>query len=477
MPTRVQLSRSTPEAQGVSSAALLAWLDDVEQHVSELHSVMLLRHGQVIAEGWWAPYAPQHPHMLFSLSKSFTSTAVGMAVAEGRLTVDDYVLSFFPDEAPAAPDANLRAMRVRHLLSMSTGHDQDATGHTRASENWVQAFLSLPVEHVPGTHFCYNTAATYMCSAIVQKLTGEKLLDYLRPRLWQPLGITGAAWECCPRGINVGGSGLSVKTEDIARFGQLYLNKGVWNGRRLLSEDWIAEATAKQVANGENPDSDWNQGYGYQFWRCRRNIFRGDGAFGQYCVVMPEQDAVLAITAGVGDMQAVLQKVWDHLLPAMHPAPLPADPGTQSALTARLSALRHDPPAGDTAAPLVGQVSGRKLLLSPNAMNIKGMQFDFAPEHLAFTYQQGRRTRTIACGLGSWRFSRIAALFSPRQAQVAAGGVWTAPDTLQITLRYFETPFYQTLTCRFTDAGAKIDVATNVKFGPNEPIQCTGHFA
>ena len=209
--------------------------------VHDLHSFMLLRHGQVVARGWWSPYAAQRPHMLFSLSKSFTSTAVGLAVAEGRLTVDDPVLSFFPEDAPAKVSPNLAAMRVRDLLSMSTGHAKDATGRAthKKEGNWVKGFLSLPVRYAPGTHFVYNSAATYMLSAIVQKLTGMTLLDYLRPRLFEPLGIDNPTWESCPRGINTGGWGLSVRTEDIARFGQLYLQKGVWKGQRILPEAWV----------------------------------------------------------------------------------------------------------------------------------------------------------------------------------------------------------------------------------------------
>lgn len=191
------MPRTSLDAAGIDPSALLAFIDGVEQKVGGLHSFMLLRHGKVAAEGWWAPYAPQHPHMLFSLSKSFTSTAVGLAVNEGRLTVDAPVVSFFPDQLPAKVGDHLAAMKVRHLLSMATGHDKDALGATRAAAdgNWVKAFLGLPVEHAPGSKFVYNSAATYMCSAIVQKLTGETVLSYLTPRLFNPLGIQGQTWE------------------------------------------------------------------------------------------------------------------------------------------------------------------------------------------------------------------------------------------------------------------------------------------
>src|SRR2546421_7746250 len=181
-----KLPRARPEEVGISPAGILAFVASVEQKVGGLHSFMLLRHGRVAAEAWWTPYAPRHPHMLFSLSKSFTSTGVGLAVADGRLTVDAPVTSFFPDDLPSAIGENLAAMRVRHLLTMSTGHDKDATGPTTHGPdgNWVKGFLSLPVEHPPGTHFVYNSAATYMLSAIVQKVTGVTVLEYLRPRLF-----------------------------------------------------------------------------------------------------------------------------------------------------------------------------------------------------------------------------------------------------------------------------------------------------
>jgi CubicO group peptidase (beta-lactamase class C family) len=323
------LPTSTPEAQGIGSEAILAFLDAVEAADGlDLHSLMLLRHGAVVAEGYWAPYDAETPHMLFSLSKSFTSTAIGLLVAEGKLTIEDEVLPFFPNKAPAAPDANLRALRVKHLLTMTTGHDVDPTRAVRGSSEWIRGFFAEPLLHEPGTHFVYNSLATYLLSAIAQRLAGQRILEYLRPRLFEPLGIENPTWEQSPEGIDVGGWGLSIRTRDIARFGQLYLQRGTWEGRQLVPLAWVDEATGRRVPNS-SPNPDWEQGYGYQFWRCRYGAYRGDGAFGQFCVVLPAQDAVLAITSGVTSMQAVLDLVWTHLLPAFGPAPLAQDGGAR----------------------------------------------------------------------------------------------------------------------------------------------------
>jgi len=298
--------------------------------------------------------------VLFSLSKSFTSTGVGLAVADGLLSVDDPVISFFPEDLPVEVSNNLAAMRVRHLLSMSTGHGHDTTDHmAMASDgNWAKAFLARPVDYEPGTHFLYNTGASYMLSAIVQKLTGMTLLAYLTERIFEPLGIEGATWDSCPRGINLGGFGLNLKTEDIARFGQLYLQGGVWEGERLLPEAWIAEATSCQTDNSSMDNADWSQGYGFQFWRCRHNAYRGDGAFGQYCIVMPDQDAVVAITGGLGDMQAVLDLVWTHLLPVMGSTPLPEDASIYAELVSKLADLALPPLDGVSASPVAAAISG-----------------------------------------------------------------------------------------------------------------------
>ncbi|MEZ4581076.1 MAG: serine hydrolase, partial [Caldilineaceae bacterium] len=246
-----------------------------------------------MAEGWWAPYAPDRIHLLYSLSKSFTSTAVGLAVAEGRLRVDDRVVDFFPDALPATISDNLAAMQVRHLLCMGTGHVQDTVGHmtTDTDDDWIRGALGVPPEQAPGSVFTYNQGATFLLSAIVQKLTGQTLVDYLQPRLFAPLGIDRTYWQQNPQGINLGFSGFHTTTDAIARLGQLYLQRGRWAGKQLLPAAWVDAASAHQIDSatpgtspGEHQNSDWVQGYGYQFWRCRHDAYRGDGAFGQFCL-------------------------------------------------------------------------------------------------------------------------------------------------------------------------------------------------
>ncbi|HVG39433.1 MAG TPA: serine hydrolase domain-containing protein, partial [Pyrinomonadaceae bacterium] len=186
--TKTSLPRSVPEAEGVSSAGILDFLEAAGKSKHEFHSLMVLRHGKVIAEGWWGPYRPELRHTMYSVSKSFTSTAIGFAVSEKRLRVSDKVLSFFPQEAPASPSSQLAAMTVKDLLTMSAGQVPDPTIVAVKKDDWVKAFLATPVVNQPGTTFLYNSMATYMLSAIVQKVTGEKVIDYLTPRLFNPWG-------------------------------------------------------------------------------------------------------------------------------------------------------------------------------------------------------------------------------------------------------------------------------------------------
>lgn len=456
--TSSQLARSTPEAQEVSAQAILDFLGAIEREKIELHSFMMLRHGKVIAEGWWEPYGAELVHTMYSMSKSFTSTAVGFAVAEGKLSVEDKVVSFFPDDLPAQVSENLAAMRVKDLLTMSTGNEKEPTGAVVKEENWVRTFLAQNIAHKPGTQFMYNSAATYVCSAIVQKVTGQTILDYLTPRLFTPLGISGMKWETCPRGINTGGWGLSIQTEGLAKFGQLLLQKGKWNGKQIIPAAWIDEATRFHIQQpGEDKKdrpkakNDWLQGYGYQFWRCQNGAFRGDGAFGQFTIVMPEQDAVIVMTSENKNMQGQIDLVWKHLLPAFETkAPSPA-------LGERLRTLKLTPPKGGKTSPTSARVTGKTFKLEANDLRLTNAAFAFKNDSCVFTSD----AHSITCGLESWHRGEAAFPGTPPRlisggkpkgqitSKIAASATWTDDSTLVMTWRYYETPHSDTVTCKF----------------------------
>ena len=317
----------TPD--GVASA-MENFFTEAANDSLDIHSVMIVKDGQVIFSRWQSEGVDSVPHVLHSVSKTFTATAVGLAIAEGKMALTDKVIDYFPDKLPAEVSDNLKAMTVRDLLTMSCGHDVEPS-FRNAEEDWVTTFLAHPVIHKPGTFYLYNSLGTYVLSAIVQQVTGEKIVDYLTPRLFEPLHIDKPKWDESPQGINTGGWGLYLKTEDLAKMGQLLLQKGEWNGKQLIPAEWVSEMSKKQVesinpgtrledaeAKGLTVEtSDWMQGYGYQMWRCRPGCFRADGARGQYIIVIPDKNAVIAITSNVEDLQGELNLVWKNILPVL----------------------------------------------------------------------------------------------------------------------------------------------------------------
>ncbi|HZY35256.1 MAG TPA: serine hydrolase, partial [Mucilaginibacter sp.] len=399
---------STPEAQGVSSVGIDSFLTAVGQSKNEFHSIMILRHGRVIAEGWWNPYRADLKHTLYSCSKSFTSTAIGFAVSEGRLKVTDKVISFFPNSLPDTVSAWLAQLTVKDLLTMSVGMEPDPTGVIPfKTTDWIKAFLATPIKHQPGTVFLYNSMATFVLSAIVQKVTGEKVMDYLKPRLFDPLGIHGEDWEANLQGINTGGWGLRLKTGDLAKMGQFYLQKGMWNGRQLLPLAWVNEATtfkidqAPAAPKSKKDSSDWMQGYCYQFWRCRHNAFRADGAFGQYIIVMPEQDAVIAITSETADMQSELNLVWKYLLPAMRPTALSVNSEADTKLDMDLDALALPPlPAYTTE--ISPDIVGRLFSLKANPLQIGSIEIRLKHDTCELLMGINSGVNKLDFGSGKW---------------------------------------------------------------------------
>ena len=438
------LRHSTPSAEGIDAAGITALLDALEAAEARLHGLILLRHGAVVAEGWWAPYAADRVQLLYSLSKSFTSTAAGLARSDGLLELDRPVIEYFPEYDAEITDPRTRRMTVRHIAAMASGHAEETIDRALVAGrgDLVLGFLRTPLDAEPGTIFAYNQPCTYTLAAIVQRATGMSLVDYLRPRILDPLGIRDVSWIEEPRGVNLGFSGLHATTDAVARLGQLYLQRGRWGDVQLLDADWVDEATRVQVDNSGGPVPDWACGYGLQFWMGQHG-YRGDGAWGQFCVVLPEQDVVLAITSETADMQRVLDEVWRHLLPAVDRA---GDPDADAALAARLASARFPLPRHTVSEPPAGW-EPREFPAERAAAGIRSVRVlrDDA-EGWTLDLVDDAGVLAVPVGIGGWVES------APAGQPIAAAGGWRGGDFVADVL-FLETPHTLRVTCAADGSG------------------------
>ena len=318
--------RATPESQGISSdlfAALLRELDASKD--TEMHHFMALRHGKVICECNFAPYPKGMWHITHSMCKSITGMAIGMLIEEEKLKLDENIYDIFPDHINAFSKIFRPVITVENLLTMTSGVTFNESGIVSGND-WLGSFLNASVNGKPGTEFQYNSLNTYVLSAIVTKRTGETLTEYLTPRLFGPLGITKYYWETCPKGITKGGWGLFLCAEDMAKLGQLYLQKGKWNGQQLVSEYWIEISTARHLKTQND-----TYGYGYQLWMEQRpGSFEYNGMLGQNVIIYPDMDMVLVTNAGNKEMFQdclMLNIIRKYFPVSYHPADvLPENP-------------------------------------------------------------------------------------------------------------------------------------------------------
>jgi CubicO group peptidase (beta-lactamase class C family) len=455
------LPRSAPQDQQVDPAAILRFLDAVQDHPAiEMHSLMIVRHGHVVAEGWWAPYRPERPQLLYSLSKSFTSTAAAFAQAEGLLGLDDTVVSHFGEFAADITDARSRSMQIRHVASMASGHTRDMADEALARDpaEPVRGFLLIPPDREPGTVFAYSQPCTYTLASIVQRNAGMPLTRYLRPRLFDPLGIGPVGWQTWPPGREQGFSGLFARTEDVAKLGQLYLQQGRWDGTQLIPQRWVAEATSVQVRNPDQPEPDWRQGYGFQFWMARHG-YRGDGAFGQFCVILPDQQAVVVTTACTLEMQAVLDAVWTHLLPGFG-ASTPDDGSAHRRLTARLGhlALPACPGRPSPADPARWTGPGFAVAAAQDGLRatpVTSVAVTSGPDGWQLRLDEADNSVTFGVGTGAWAVS-AAADERGGTVPVAASAGWLDDHTLRAEIIFLETPHRMDVTCSLPERRAEV---------------------
>jgi CubicO group peptidase (beta-lactamase class C family) len=470
------LTRSTPEAEGVSSAAILAFLQEVEAANLELHSFMLMRNRNVIAEGWWWPYRSDRIHITHSLTKSVTAVAVGLAVDEGRFGLQDKVASFFPEFVPANASANLRAMTVGDLLTMRCGHDKETSGSLwrPIKTSWVAEFFKIPVVHPPGTHFKYTSAASYMLSAIVSKTTGQSMADYLKPRFMEPMGIDRWHWDTSPGGISPGGNGLTWNTAASLKLGALHQQLGMWNGNRVLSEKWVRAATTKQA------EGDSDGAYGYQWWMGPGSAYYGLGLFTQMSIVFPQHNTTLALFSAIDGSKKLKPIIWKHFPAALGNGKLPVSAASKqlSELTTHLHVLE---PLNKTSSPLAAKLDGKRLAIQSNDQSVKWVSFDFSEAACTYRMADADGEHEITAGLAeyleqhtSMTGHRLHHEYRPKRQAVIAGARWLAPNKLEMTWQFVETAFRDTVLCTFSDNAVAIDRSVNLNSAETRLPTLTG---
>jgi CubicO group peptidase (beta-lactamase class C family) len=399
------LSRSTPEEQGVPSETIARFFQMIEEKGYDVHGLMMIRHGNVIAEHWWAPYAPQYQHAMYSATKTFTGAAIGFAVQEGLLKIEDKVISFFPDLLPDTISPQLAKLSVRHLLTMSVGHA--STSYAGSGNSQVRSFLAASFAHDPGTSFAYNISASHMLSHIITKVTGISLYEFLKPRLLDPLGIVDVVWEMDNDGYNMGNGGSHMKTSDMAKMGLFLMNKGKWNGHQLLDSVWIEAATTPHIyqhpewtrEENENAENDGSQGYGYQIWMGRHHSYRAIGGQNQLIMVIPEYDFILACHSSISD-EAGFNKLIYEMLPTMSNKKLKTD--TSFDLNETIAGYEIKRPFEGPGTSKV-TMSTRRYLMDENAPGIRSVLFRFdASGNCYLTFISAGAIHNIPFGLNSW---------------------------------------------------------------------------
>ena len=452
---------SLPEEQGIPSKAIHATLSFLRQRGVAMHSFLLARHGFLVCEAYYAPYRADTLHRMFSETKSFTSLAIGLLCDEGRLSLSDRIVDYFPEKLPPqGPSHELARLTIRDMLRMATPYNRTTYKDVHL-DDWVKTFFVAPASHLPGTCFCYDTSSSHTLAALAEKLSGMPLLDYLRVKCLDEIGFSKEAY-CLkgPDGVSWGGAGLMATPRDMLRVLSLVANEGVFQGRQLLPSWYLKEATAKQIdteASASDGECDHQQGYGYQFWRTRFGGWCMFGMGGQLALCLPEQDLLVVTTADTqgrqGGSQLILDALWEHLLPHLTDTPLVPVSSEQAALRGFADTLALDAVQGSLHSPCEAGVCGRTYRFASNRLGLDALRLELSGDHGSLRLQYGTDAVELGFGLGKnrsgrfaggpagaaldiWRDNDAARLFQDEPANpCAASAAWKDDRTLLIRVQ------------------------------------------
>lgn len=429
----------SPESLGIPSKAILNFLQRIDAERIGMHGFLLVRGNKIAAEGYWAPWSADRKHRMYSISKSFVSLAIGLMIDEGKLTLDTKVAQYFADKVPQNLHPWLADSTVRDLLMMSTAHSK--TSYTRDDADWVWTFFNLQPSHPAGTIFAYDTAATVVLTAIVERLSGMPFLDYMRPRFLNRIGFSADAWCVrAPEGISWGGSGVICTLRDMAKVALTCMNDGKWGEEQVLPQGYVRAATAKQIDNAIRGHS----GYGYQIWRERENGFSFRGMGSQFALCFPDKEfmfACIADTQGAPSGTPIPDVMWEELYPHLSDGPLPENQDDQAQLANKIERLTVLPIPGDTDAPVRSTIDGAWFALEDNPMGITRTRLSFNGDQGTWEYTNGQGDNALHFGIGSPRsgkfpqrnyFGEQIGVISGSEYECMASAAWSDEQTLNM---------------------------------------------
>ncbi|HWQ06508.1 MAG TPA: serine hydrolase [Feifaniaceae bacterium] len=489
---RKEFLRTTPESVGIASGSIHRLLDRLESGFTEMHGLQILRHGKICLEGWWNPYAPGICHNLMSVTKTYTATAIGIAYTEGILKLTDRLIDIFPDDAPEKPDELLKLLTIRDLLCMGSGMESEPV----PTKNWKKDFLATPIAYRPGTRFRYNSVGSSLLGAIIKKRTGLGLLAYLKPRLFDLIGIDAdnLLWETMPDGMESGGAGLFATAEDNLRLMLLYSNGGTWEGTRILAEDFVRQAISPQIDSAVQAElypfaKDSFCGYGYQIWMCQPDgVYRADGAMGQFAIVDPRLDLIVSILEtgrGIDGPQKTLDAVWSFLEEIRSAKPVTEHPADCEPLLERLAALSLPQPEYKPMSALADRFSNRNYRVTkgclclenqtlaafcglPLTKGISSFQFSFKPDICAMQFVQDGVSHSVTIATDGTRALNKLKVTDSIATLVYLSGYWADENTFLLKARWIETSFEKDI--RFHFDGSECRITTSDPLGSVGPM-------
>lgn len=481
MMNNYQIPRAeSPESVGVSSAVVKEFLEGMKDAGLEYHSLFITRHGKVAVEFYNKPFCATAPHTMYSASKTWCATAIGLAIDEGFFSLDSRVIDIFPEYRPEKKEPYLEKLTIEHLLTMSAGKGINLL-EDKSKIDWLKQFFKSPWKFEPGTDFLYVNENVYMQASIIKRVTGLTVLQFLKHRLFDPMAIELPFWETDEFGTEAGGWGLYIKTEDLAKLMLCYSQKGVLNGRQILPVWWTEKATQAQVDNGANVALNCSAGYGYCIWRCGsiKNAYRADGMFGQFGIVLEDYDATITITAAVAMEEESLEYIFKHFPRAFFDETKEV-PDTVPNWKKYLRSFSVDTPMASKHFPMENSLRGKTILITNNRLlqtigfplsvlpiavtymttdkagNPDKFQLAFSDSMLKIRWTEGDEINTVYCGMdGKMRGGTIK--LGKIEYDVCAYAYWESERVLEVHIRPYTTIAKRILRFEF-DSENKVTV-------------------